>query len=76
MLDPQTITFNHDVLTDTDGAARLLNIPASTLTKWRSTGENNVPYIKIGRQVKYRTTDLLRYIEKHTICAGALGGAQ
>jgi len=71
MLDPHILTFNQDVLTDTDGAARLLHIPAATLIKWRSTGENNIPYVKIGRQVKYRTTDLKRYIEQHTIGGGA-----
>lgn len=62
-----SITFDQDVLTDTHGAAALLHIPAATLIKWRSTGENNIPYIKIGRQVKYRTTDLKNYIERHTV---------
>ena len=63
----QALSFDQDVLTDTDGAAKLLHIPAATLIKWRSTGENNVPYVRIGRQIKYRTTDLKKYIEKHTV---------
>jgi len=56
-----------DVLTDTDGASKLLHIPAATLIKWRSTGETRIPYIKIGRQIKYRTSDLRSYIDAHTI---------
>ena len=56
-----------DVLTDTDGASELLHIPSATLIKWRSTGENSIPYIRIGRQIKYRTADLRAYIEKHTV---------
>jgi excisionase family DNA binding protein len=60
-------TFEQDTLTDTEGAAQLLHIPANTLRKWRCTGENNIPFVKIGRQVKYRTSDLLDYIESHTI---------
>ncbi|MDD5581190.1 MAG: helix-turn-helix domain-containing protein [Methylobacter sp.] len=65
------ITFEQDVLTDTDGASQLLNIPAATLTKWRSTGENNIPFIRIGRQIKYRTRDLRAYVDSHTIKSGA-----
>jgi len=63
----EPLSFDHDVLTDTAGAAKLLHIPAKTLNKWRSTGQNNLPYIKIGRQIKYRTTDLKKYIERHTV---------
>jgi hypothetical protein len=63
----QQLALNIDVLTDTAGASTILHIPEATLTKWRSTGENNIPYIKIGRQVKYRTSDLRAYIEKHTV---------
>lgn len=64
------ITLNQDVLTDTDGASTLLNIPAATLIKWRSTGQNNIPYIRIGRQIKYRTSDLRAYIDAHTVKGG------
>lgn len=60
------ITFQSDALTDTDGASQYLNIPANTLRKWRCTGENNIPYVKIGRHVRYRTSDLRAYVEKHT----------
>ncbi|PKD41974.1 hypothetical protein CWO84_02820 [Methylomonas sp. Kb3] len=62
----QELSFDVDVLTDTDGASKLLHIPAASLVKWRSTGENNIPFIKIGRQIKYRTTDLKKYVERHT----------
>ncbi|MDO8845902.1 helix-turn-helix domain-containing protein [Methylicorpusculum sp.] len=66
------MTYSHlsleiDVLTDTEGAAVLLSIPAATLTKWRSTGEVRIPFVKIGRQVKYRTSDLKRFVESSTI---------
>ena len=60
-------SLNIDTIIDTIGASKLLNIPAATLIKWRSTGQNNIPYIKIGHQVKYRTADLRVYIERHTV---------
>ena len=61
------LSLNIDVLTDTEGASIVLCIPAPTLVKWRSTGENNIPYVKIGKSVKYRTADLKNYIERHTV---------
>lgn len=63
----QNISFDVDILTDTNGASGLLNIPAKTLIKWRSTGQNNIPFVRIGRKIKYRTTDLKAYIERHTV---------
>ena len=61
------LSLSIDTITDTNGASTLLNIPAATLIKWRSTGQNNIPYIKIGHQVKYRTADLREYVERHTV---------
>ena len=60
------ITFNDDVLVTPEQASELLAIPHSSLQKWRSTGENNIPFVKIGRSVRYRTTDLKTYVERHT----------
>ena len=60
------VQLKDDVLVDQTGAGKLLGIPPSTLQKWRSTGECSIPYVKIGKAVRYRTTDLKDYIEKHT----------
>ncbi|WP_333876386.1 helix-turn-helix domain-containing protein [Methylobacter sp.] len=65
----QKLNLDSNVITDTDGASSLLNIPASTLIKWRSTGENNIPYIKIGKSVRYSTADLKAYVERHKVGA-------
>ncbi|MCF7988025.1 MAG: helix-turn-helix domain-containing protein [Methylovulum sp.] len=56
-----------EALTDTNGAAQYLKIPAKTLQKWRSTGYANIPYIKIGRKVRYRPSDLRTYVDRHLI---------
>ncbi|MGZ4978017.1 MAG: helix-turn-helix domain-containing protein [Methylobacter sp.] len=42
-------------------------IPEATLIKWRSTGEVRIPFVRIGRQIKYRTSDLKAFIEINTI---------
>lgn len=52
----QHIDLKSDVLINTALAAVLLGIPAATLSKWRSTGEVDLPFVKIGRggQIQYR----------------------
>jgi len=60
------LSFNDDVLATPAEAATLLKINAATLQKWRSTGENNIPFVKIGRSVRYSTADLKAYVERHT----------
>lgn len=37
-----------------------------TLAKWRSTGENNVPYKKLGKKILYSRSDLEKYLAKHS----------
>lgn len=49
----------------TEQAGEFLNIPAATLIKWRSTGANNLPYVKIGHAVRYRRQDLDRWLDAH-----------
>lgn len=58
-------TPNRDLLT-TNQAAEYLNVPAPTLTTWRSTGRNNLPYVKIGRHVRYRKSDLDTFLKQQT----------
>lgn len=63
------LSFNDDVLATPEQAAQLLQIAESTLQKWRSTGENNVPFVKIGRSARYRVSDLKAYVERHVVGA-------
>lgn len=38
--------------------SRLLQIPVSTPAVWRSTGRVQLVYVKIGRAVRYRRSDV------------------
>ena len=60
-----TPSLQDDIIIDTEQASVLICTPAATLIKWRSTGENKIPFIKIGRNVRYRTKDLKDWIEAH-----------
>jgi len=58
--------MNTDVLHTTESAATLLGVKAATLAIWRSTGRYELPFIKVGRSVKYRQTDLEKFLNQRT----------
>ncbi len=47
---------------DEKRVAEVLGVKVSTLTNWRSTGRYRLPYIKVGRLVRYRVADLAQWI--------------
>ncbi|HJV26322.1 MAG TPA: helix-turn-helix domain-containing protein [Aromatoleum sp.] len=64
------IHANRDLL-DERAAADLIDVAPGTLSVWRSTGRYNLPFIKIGRKVRYRRGDLLAWMEARTRESGA-----
>ena len=44
-------------------AAEFLGVKEHTLAVWASNKRYNLPYVKVGRLVKYRYSDLLTFIE-------------
>lgn len=58
-------------LLDDRAAAALLDVSPGTLSVWRSTGRYALPFLKIGRKVRYRRADLLVWLEKRTRDTGA-----
>ena len=48
-------------------AANYLGITDGTLAVWACTGRYNLPYVKIGRLVKYRKTDLDAFISRRVV---------
>lgn len=56
-------SFNSEKLITPTEAANLLGVKEGTLSVWRSTGRYEIPYVKIGRKVKYRYSDLISYIQ-------------
>lgn len=47
-------------------AAGILNIPVSTLARWRSE-RRELPYVKVGKLIRYRRTDLDAWVGAHTV---------
>ncbi|MBI5173513.1 MAG: helix-turn-helix domain-containing protein [Candidatus Melainabacteria bacterium] len=55
---------NSDLLTRRQAAA-YLGIAEQTLAVWKCTGRYHLPWIKIGRLVRYRKQDLDAFIARH-----------
>lgn len=60
------LRHNTDLL-GTQQAAEYLGVTVSTLEVWRCTKRYNIPFIKVGRLVKYRKTALDAFLESRTI---------
>lgn len=58
-------------LLDEKQAAEVLTVEPGTLSVWRSTGRYKIPFVKVGRRVRYRHSDLLAWLESRTRSNGA-----
>lgn len=47
-------------------AAEVLDTKINTLAVWRSTGRYDLAYIKVGRLVRYRISDLADFLARRT----------
>ena len=59
-----------DLVTEQE-AADLLKIAPGTLSVWRSTGRYSIPFIKVGRRIRYRKSALEAWLESRTRANGA-----
>lgn len=57
---------SNDQLFSPKRAAKYLGVVENTLSVWRSTGRYDLPYIKVGRLVKYRLSDLQEFLARNT----------
>ncbi|MCG9697185.1 helix-turn-helix domain-containing protein [Shewanella sp. Isolate11] len=61
----QITSFLHDRLSNQD-AANYLGVKPETLDVWRSAGRYAIPFVKVGRRVFYRQSDLDAFIASRT----------
>ena len=67
----QNIVQSSKELLDERAAAALLDVAAGTLSVWRSTGRYGIPFVKVGRKVRYRRADLTAWLETRYRESGA-----
>lgn len=63
--------LHNDPFLDDPEATAFLNLKRGTLAVWRSTGRYQLPFVKIGRTVRYRRSDLIAWLETRTRTNGA-----
>ena len=56
----------NDKLLTRKEAAEFLGIKENTLAIWHCSKRYNLPVIKIGRLCKYKSSDLLQFLEERT----------
>jgi excisionase family DNA binding protein len=54
---------------DTPLAAAHLGVKPHTLEVWRSSGRYAVPFVRVGRLIKYRRSDLDAWLASRTVNA-------
>jgi hypothetical protein len=59
MKDNQTLLNNSE-------AAAYIGVTEGTMMTWRCTGAYQIPFIKVGRLVRYRLTDLNNFLDSRT----------
>jgi excisionase family DNA binding protein len=53
-------------LLSADDVADLLGVTSQTLAVWRSTGRYDLPFVKVGRLVRYRQADVDAFADRRT----------
>ena len=46
--------------------ADFIGVSVETLNVWRATRRYNLPYVKVGRLVRYKMRDILAFLEERT----------
>ena len=54
------------ILLDDEAAGKVLDTKPGTLAVWRSTGRYDLPYVKMGRRVRYQLSELHKFIESRS----------
>lgn len=57
-------------LVDTKQAAKILDVSPHTLDVWRATNRYPLPFVRIGRKIRYRMSDLCEFINVNVCNSG------
>ncbi len=60
--------MNLDLITSEE-FSKAVGVAPGTLANWRCTGLVKIPYIKIGAHVRYRRSDIERWLEQQVVHA-------
>ncbi len=69
-LAPILKNSSSDPLFTSPEAAAYIGVTENTLSVWRCVGRYAIPFIKVGRLVRYRRSDLEAWLESRTQNSG------
>ena len=61
-----TATLPTPLLSENE-AAEILNVTPGTLSVWRCTRRYPLPYVRVGRSIRYRLSDIEAFCESRTV---------
>lgn len=64
-----TLSLDRDTLLTREQSAEVLNLKPQTLAAWAITGKGP-PIVRLGRAVRYRLSDLTKFVEQCTTKPG------
>ncbi|CAH0287562.1 hypothetical protein SRABI70_03951 [Pseudomonas sp. Bi70] len=67
-MHPHSPTAHSADLMTPEHAAHALGVSIRTLAAWRSGGRNTLPYVKVGRLVRYRAGDIADWLQANMHC--------
>lgn len=65
----QRLISDPDPLISEAETAALLDVKPGTLQVWRCTKRYPLPYVKVGRLVRYRRSAVIAFLESRTVAA-------
>ena len=65
----KNMEMENDLL-DSAEISQIINVAEGTLAVWRSTGRYALPYIKVGRLVRYRRADIEAWLDRRKKVSG------
>lgn len=66
-IDERVLTIPPPELLSREDAAKYLSVKPQTLALWACTKRYDLPFVKVGRSVRYRREDLDAFLQSRTV---------
>jgi len=73
-MSTESTGFDRRLLTPA-ATAEYLGVSTATLAKWRCFGAQPLPYVRTGRLIRYRLSDIESYLRARTVEGPGTGSA-
>jgi excisionase family DNA binding protein len=64
------VNAQQDELLDESATALALKVKPQTLSVWRMTGRYGLPFVRVGRSIRYRKSDIDAWLASRVVTPG------